>query len=118
VLVIDDEEEVARILAKALRREFEAEAVFDGQQALARLLTDPGIDLAFCDLMMDGLSGMDLHAALTARAPAQASKLVFMTGGAYTPQAAAFLSGRADAVVYKPFDVLAEARRRLGARGE
>ena len=36
-----------------------------------------------------------------------------MTGGAFTPEAADFVEQYPEAVVYKPFDIVAEARRRL-----
>jgi CheY-like chemotaxis protein len=75
-----------------------------------------GVDLVFCDLMMKGMSGMDLREALAARAPAQVAKVVFMTGGAFTPRARAFRERHADQCVDKPFNVVEEASRRLRAR--
>jgi PAS domain S-box-containing protein len=114
ILIIDDDRGVARILVESLKDEFEARAVLDGQQALELLLGDPGLDLVYCDLMMGGLSGMDLYQALAQRAPDRLRKLVFMTGGAFTGPAAAFVERLGDAIVYKPFDILAETRRRLG----
>ena len=77
------------------------------------LLGDAPLDLAYCDLMMGGVSGVELFATLRRRAPDRVRKLVFMTGGAFTGPAARFVESLGDAVVYKPFDVLAETRRRL-----
>jgi CheY-like chemotaxis protein len=63
-------------------------------KALERLL---------CDLMMPGMSGMDLHAELARRAPALAGRLVFMTGGAYTQEAQDFLARVPNRRLEKPF---------------
>jgi two-component system NtrC family sensor kinase len=114
--VIDDDQPVARVLVAALRPDHDARAIVDGRLALQTLLSDEPFDLAYCDLMMGGLSGMDLYAAVAQQAPDRARKLVFMTGGAFTADAAAFLEARGDAVVYKPFDIAAETLRRLAAR--
>ena len=41
-------------------------------------------DAILCDLMMPGMTGMDLHEALSRLAPEQASRVVVLTGGAFT----------------------------------
>jgi PAS domain S-box-containing protein len=112
ILIIDDDERVARTLVQLLGEEFEARAMMDGREAL-EVLVAGDFDLAYCDLMMRGLDGMELCDALERRAPDRVSRLVFMTGGAYTAGAASFVQRMGDAVVYKPFDILAETRRRL-----
>ena len=71
------------------------------------------MDLVYCDLMMRGMTGMDVAEALAARAPAELAKVVFTTGGAFTPRAQAFRDKRPEQVLEKPFDVLAETARRL-----
>jgi CheY-like chemotaxis protein len=81
---------------------------------MATLLGQPDVDLAFCDLMMTGMSGMDLAERLAAEAPAIVRKLVFMTGGAFSPRARDFVARHRESIVDKPFDVLSETRRRLG----
>jgi two-component system, cell cycle sensor histidine kinase and response regulator CckA len=113
ILIVDDDEWVARTLAQSLAPEFEATVVQDGEQAVALIANPPGFDLVYCDLMMRGLTGMDLYDRLASQAPAELSRLVFMTGGAFTPRAARFVEEREDVVVHKPFDVGAETRRRL-----
>jgi PAS domain S-box-containing protein len=116
VLIIDDDALVARALAARFAADglFEVRTVLDSREGLALLLTDDGLDLAYCDLMMNGFSGMDVDAALRRQAPEKASKVVFMSGGAFTSEARTFLDQRREAFVQKPFDILADARRRLG----
>ena len=60
--------------------------------------------MILCDLMMPELTGMDLHAELEKIAPDQASRMVFMTGGAFTPRAREFLERVPNARVEKPID--------------
>jgi CheY-like chemotaxis protein len=72
----------------------------------------------FCDLMMRGMSGVDLAKVLEERAPDKLSSIVFMTGGAFTPQAREYLLHHPQATVNKPFDAVAEAARRLHALGK
>ena len=57
-----------------------------------------------CDLMLDPLSGIDLHEALVKRVPDQAARMIFMTGGAFTRQAQRFLEEVPNPHLQKPFD--------------
>jgi CheY-like chemotaxis protein len=61
-------------------------------------------DAVLCDLMMPGMSGIELYRALKVRAPGMEERLVFMTGGAFTTEAEAFLDEVSNARVEKPFD--------------
>jgi CheY-like chemotaxis protein/anti-sigma regulatory factor (Ser/Thr protein kinase) len=116
VLVIDDDPIVVRALADRLRGSgLLAEIASDGQEGLDRLLGGAGFDLVYCDLMMRGMTGMDLCEQLAERRPELLRRVVFMTGGAITPRAAAFAEARLDRMVEKPFDIVEDARRRLAA---
>jgi two-component system cell cycle sensor histidine kinase/response regulator CckA len=115
ILIIDDDAIVAGALASRFAADaFDVRTVFDGRQGLDILLTDDRLDLAYCDIMMKDFSGIDLHEALQRQSPGRLSKVVFMTGGAFTGEAQAFMDRRGDALVQKPFDILADARRRVG----
>ncbi len=117
VLVIDDDPIVANTLSRQLAAAgYRVEVESDAARAIERLVSRGDVDLVFCDLMMKDLSGMDLLETLTGRAPAQAAKVVFMTGGAFTPRARAFRERHADRCVDKPFDILGEVARRLRER--
>jgi len=50
------------------------------------------------------MSGMDLHAELTLRYPGDAARVVFITGGASTSAAEAFLRSVTNERVEKPFE--------------
>jgi len=87
-----------------------------GRDALTRLESDAGFDVILCDLMMDDMTGMDLHARLRARSAELAGRIVFMTGGVFTDGARDFLAGVSNVCIEKPFDVVA-LRAMIAARG-
>jgi signal transduction histidine kinase/CheY-like chemotaxis protein len=115
VLIIEDEPLVADILSLQLSSAGYRTSVYqDPRRALETLKSDGDeIDLVYCDLMMTKMTGMELADALSTSAPFQLKKLVFMTGGAFTPTALAFLQRHSEQCVEKPFDILKETSRRM-----
>ena len=117
IVLVEDDRMVARAFMLRLREAGYRVTIFhDGRSGIDGLLAMPDdqIDLIFCDLMMTGMTGMDLAAALTSRAPAKAAKLVLMTGGAFSAEASEFVARHQDRIVDKPFDIITEIQRRLG----
>jgi len=104
VLIIDDEPAVGRALARMLGRQYTSTVVESGQDGLTRLQSGEAFDVIFCDLMMPGLSGMDLYEQVQELKPELASRFIFMTGGAYTPRARSFLETAPNGWAEKPFD--------------
>jgi len=102
VLVVDDEPNLAHTLARLLDAH-SVEVAVGGEAALAAIAKDPEYDLVLCDLMMPGASGMDVHAEVAKRWPYLAGRFVFMTGGAFTPRAKAFLAEVGLPQLEKPF---------------
>jgi PAS domain S-box-containing protein len=115
VVIIDDEPMIADVLGEQLMRAgYEVTVEYEAERTLELLAQgEQAVDVVFCDLMMKRVTGMDLWEALTSRNPAALTKLVFMTGGAFTSRSRAFIEDHPDQVVEKPFDVVAEANRRL-----
>ncbi len=104
ILVVDDEALVARVITRALAKEHDVVTVTAGSEALAMCAAGETFDLILCDLMMPEMTGMDLHRELMAVAPDQASKMIFLTGGAFTDSARAFLAEPPKEYIEKPFD--------------
>jgi len=102
VLVVDDEPLFCSLLERVLRPEHEVVAISDPREALRRVEGGEHFDLVLSDLAMPGLSGMELHAELSRVAPELAAGMLFVTGGAFTPAAAEFVSGRPERVLEKP----------------
>jgi two-component system cell cycle sensor histidine kinase/response regulator CckA len=112
VLVVDDEEAVRNMLGRVLACH-ETRLAQDGNSARQILEVDQDFDLIICDLMMPGMSGMELHAWLTGVNRPLAEKMVFVTGGTFTAQARAFLDQVPNARLDKPFNL--KDLRRLAA---
>jgi PAS domain S-box-containing protein len=104
VLLIDDEPEVLEALARLIGPPHAIDKVVDGTRALELLAEDAGYDVLFCDLMMPGLTGMELHEVVAARYPELLERMVFMTAGCFTTQAQEFLEHRAPRRIEKPFN--------------
>jgi PAS domain S-box-containing protein len=105
LLIVDDNEKVARTLALLLSRDHDAEVSVDARTAVERIVRGDRFDVIFCDLMMPDMTGMDFHRALAESAPEQAKRIVFVTGGAFTRAAREFVEGGSHAVLEKPFDM-------------
>jgi len=105
VLVVDDEPMVGEIVDATLGREFDVVVVNSGAKARELLQRDGDFDVILSDLLMPGVSGMDLYAWMESEHPAFCERTSFMTGGAFTPKAAEFLARMDDRCVKKPFDV-------------
>ena len=105
VLVIDDERLVGEAIARSLSEDNEVEVVTDAKQALACIGSGARYDVILCDLMMPVMTGMDLYAEIVRRAPKLAGRLVFMTGGAFTARAQAFLESVVNPCLEKPLDM-------------
>ncbi len=102
-LVIDDEPHLTTIIAELLA-DHEVTAVNSGRAALP-LLAEHHYDVVLCDLVMPELTGMELHDEIAATDADTASKIVFMTGGAFTERARDFLATHDNPVLAKPFSV-------------
>jgi len=86
LLVVDDEEEIAEMLAEALeRRGYEVTIAGDGESAL-RELEHRRFDVMVTDLRMPGLDGGELLARVDALHPAMRPALIVLTGDTLGPR--------------------------------
>ena len=106
ILVLDDEPAVGRLISGFLGKTHRIVSVSKAREGLA-LLTSGSIpiDLILCDLMMPEMSGIDFFRELSEVSPELCAKTIFMTGGAFTPKARAFLHTNKNPCLEKPFDV-------------
>ncbi len=107
VLLLDDDKMIARAIQRALSPDHHVEAIARGADALDRIRRGERYDVILCDLMMPEMTGMDFYDELHAIAPDQAAAIVFLTGGAFTEGAQAFLERVENTRVEKPFEAAA-----------
>jgi PAS domain S-box-containing protein len=100
VLVVDDEELVVNALCRAMEGH-ELVSARSGREAIALLRTRGPFDLVLCDVMMPDLTGRDVYEA--AREVGSEQNIVFVTGGAFTRSARAFLESVPNRQIQKPF---------------
>jgi len=110
VLVVDDELPLASMLQRLLEDEHEVHVTTTAHEALVLLTSGAEFDVVLCDLLMPAMSGMDLYRELKRERPGLENRMVFMTGGAFTPRAAEFLTLVSNRRIEKPFD-LSQVRR-------
>jgi PAS domain S-box-containing protein len=105
VLVIDDEESLGQAIRRYLAQDHEVEAVTSARVALDMLASGARYDVILCDLMMPQITGMEVHDSVAKLDPAQAGRIVFVTGGAFTESARTFFETTPNHRIEKPFDL-------------
>jgi signal transduction histidine kinase/ActR/RegA family two-component response regulator len=105
VLAVDDEPLLLKAYRRMLSDVHDVETAMGGVEGLRALERDAAYDVILCDLQMPEMSGMGFHEAVRQRWPALADRFVFVTGGAFSPDAKRFLEDTVCAVIQKPFRV-------------
>jgi CheY-like chemotaxis protein len=100
VLVIDDEHAVGRSIALLLSPDYDVTHVTCAEDPLARISAGERYDAIVCDIMMPEMTGIDFYEQLS---PELRSRILFLTGGAFTPGAREFLVSATRPHLDKPF---------------
>ena len=82
ILIIDDLPQLTRVLARILRRH-DVTTTNTADEALKQL-QDNEFDVVVCDIMMPGMTGLELRAAVQTIQPALADRFIFVTGGIFS----------------------------------
>jgi len=101
VVVIDDEPLVASFIARVLSRH-EVQVFNDARAGLQALMMTPP-DVVICDVMMPGISGLELHARVAEEMPDLIPRMLFVSGGVFTEKTEAFLRRPDVRALAKPF---------------
>ncbi|MDQ1660880.1 MAG: hypothetical protein QOJ68_860 [Blastococcus sp.] len=102
VLVADDNADMREYLLRLLEPRYDVAAVGDGRAAFEAALSDPP-DLLVSDVMMPGMDGMDLLAALRADPRTARIPVVLLSARAGQQAAVEGLAAGADDYLVKPF---------------
>jgi CheY-like chemotaxis protein len=103
VLVVDDEPLVLRAMRRLLDSHVVATAQ-SGDQALECLARGDEFDVILCDLMMPGMSGMELYDRIRDLGRGLERRIVLVSGGAVTESARLFLERVPNLRFEKPLD--------------
>lgn len=103
LLVVEDDESVRQLAARALQREgHQVEVACDGEEGLTRIVQAGGdYDLVVSDIRMPILDGIEMSRKAAARFPE--IKIMLVTGYADQRERAAELEGVVVDVLLKPF---------------
>jgi two-component system NtrC family sensor kinase len=105
ILVVDDEEPVANLLARLLRElGHKPTVVNDGAEALELIAREP-FDLILSDVKMPGMSGFELHHIIKQTNPELAARLVFVTGDMLSAATQARIAQSGNPYIAKPFAI-------------
>jgi signal transduction histidine kinase len=115
VLVVDDEPMVALAVRRSLETQHDVSVVNRAQDAIDMLRSGERFDVILCDVMMPNVTGIDFFKEVSALAPSEIDKIVFLTGGAFASQARQFLETIPNMRMDKPFTP-DELRRLVRAR--
>ena len=116
ILIVDDEEEIANILAEMLQRDGHTiDIVSNGAAAIANLARR-SYDLILSDTKMPVMDGLALHHEVERRFPSLRGKIIFVTGDVLDAEKQRLLEATGAPVVTKPFrlgDIRTAVQRKL-----
>ena len=118
VLAIDDEALLLKAFQRMLISHHDIETKLGAREALRHFGQDRRFDVVLCDLQMPEMSGVELYTAVKQQWPDLAERFIFITGGAFSPEARRFLEDPSVACINKPFqlrELLELIEARVGA---
>ncbi len=107
VLVVDDEVMLGRVLQRTLSPHHDVTVLTSGIAALESIERGDRFDAILMDVMMPNVTGMETYERIQREAPEQARRIIFLTGGAFTPRAREFLDHVPNRCLEKPVEAAA-----------
>jgi serine phosphatase RsbU (regulator of sigma subunit) len=105
VLLVDDDADILRIVQFYLKKQkYNVHTAASGEEALTILNGHPDIELVLSDVMMPGMSGLDLLKAIRAEPRTSDLSVVLISAEGQTAKKVAGLELGADDYITKPFN--------------
>lgn len=105
ILIVDDDENVARTINRALRsRDYDTVVVHNGQDALDAVEREKP-DLVVLDVMMPGMTGIEVCKQLRAEPDTAQLPIIFLTARAMLDDKIEGFEAGADDYLTKPFEI-------------
>jgi signal transduction histidine kinase len=105
IVAIDDEALLLKAYRRMLIDHHDIETRLGAREALRTFEEDRNFAAVLCDLQMPEMSGAELYRLVKERWPEVAERFIFITGGAFSPEARRFLDESVIACINKPFQV-------------
>ncbi len=104
ILIIDDEENLLKSFKRLLEDKHDVTIATSGASAMQLLAKNENeFDVLLVDIMMPEMSGADVYRKIGEKYPALLKSIIFMSGGAYTPELKNFLETVKNPHLDKPF---------------
>ncbi|MDP7434120.1 MAG: PAS domain S-box protein [Myxococcota bacterium] len=104
VMLVDDEPMVASAIARLLAKWHDVEVCNSADAALKQLEAEE-FDIILCDVMMPGTAPRELHEQISQVRPKLAENMLYLSGGAFTEDAKAFLVSIPHRCLAKPVEI-------------
>jgi DNA-binding response OmpR family regulator len=102
ILLIDDEEGIGLAIKRMFRKRHDVTVKTSGEDGLRELEDDSRFDAIICDLMMPGMTGMDVYRKVEEHWPELADRFVFISGRIDSPDVKAFVGEVGRPILKKP----------------
>jgi len=104
ILIVDDEHDIVKVLTSRLKaNNYETSSACTGEEALQRIAQIPP-DLVLLDIMMPGISGLELKAELNKNDETRSIPVIFVTARSQSADKITGLRLGVDDYITKPFD--------------
>ena len=104
VLIIDDEPLLRDALTRLLGGEHDIATASSGVEGLAKIALG-AFDAIICDVMMPGMNGQEVYRRIADVHPGLERRIVFITGGTFSPELDEFLARTPNRLLAKPFQL-------------
>jgi signal transduction histidine kinase len=105
IVAIDDEALLLKAYRRMLIDHHDIETRLGAREALRTFEEDRNFAVVLCDLQMPEMSGAELYSVVKNRWPDVARRFIFITGGAFSPEARRFLDESVISCINKPFQL-------------
>lgn len=105
ILAVDDEALLLKAYRRMLIEHHDVETALGAKEAMRAIEKDAAFEVILCDLQMPEIPGAELYRIVTERWPQLAKRFIFITGGAFSPEARRFLQESVVDCINKPFQL-------------
>lgn len=103
IVAIDDDAVIRRLVARILETKGYRVYTYNGGEAALRAMVDLSVDAVICDLVMPGMSGIEVVRALRQEGRHRTVPILLLSGRASTADIGAAMAAGADRYMTKPF---------------